>query len=512
MELEMRRETVQDTAELFVAQSISEESGELVVPDRMPDMVRIVDSDVHMELRSKELRGGKVYAEAVSHVTTLYVPENGTGLCSLTLHITHNTVFDVGGTTTEAYAPVLSLRAECAGVTVREMNPRKLSAKVACRFCCSITETQDLELCSGAEAQNVEMRLAKKQVHLITGVYEKTLSVSDSAELASAGRDVGEIMKYSLSPRAIDCRPITNKLILKGEIGVHLLAAAANESGRVITLESTVPFAGVIECEGIGEESNVDLRFDMGETTLSVITETGTNRPVLALKTNLLIGITAWEDREVSYLADAYAVGGTLHTETETVSFRRAEKSLTVSMPMRETLPVGVTIQSVYTCNVTAEKGSCRVTEEGLSADATCTARLIVESEEGGVYAINKSIPCDGTAVGVSDLAYQIEQVTIRDTSYHISGTEDIELRFTAEFTLLPEGKTEVTYIRSMEWEESDCDGQRRPALTICRCEENESFWMLGKRLGASVSAIQNANHLTGEYPPAGKLVLVPRK
>jgi hypothetical protein len=50
------------------------------------------------------------------------------------------------------------------------------------------------------------------------------------------------------------------------------------------------------------------------------------------------------------------------------------------------------------------------------------------------------------------------------------------------------------------------------PSVTLCYCTGNESFWELGKRLKASVSDILGANGLSGDYPPAGKLLLVPRK
>ena len=87
MELNLHTIPINDTAVLARLVSPAEESGDIVVPDSLPDIVRIVETDARVELRSKEVRGGKVYAEANAAVNVIYVPETGGGLCRLAVSL-----------------------------------------------------------------------------------------------------------------------------------------------------------------------------------------------------------------------------------------------------------------------------------------------------------------------------------------------------------------------------------------------------------------------------------------
>ena len=508
MELNLKRESVRDTATIVRLSAVSEESGDVVVPDSLPDIIRIVETDAHIELKNREIRGGKLYAEAVAHVSAIYVPEAGGGLCRLAVSLPLSSTFDLEGVSDTA--PQTMLRAELLNASARELNPRKISVKAVCNFLCSVFESREPTIYTGLEeADEAEMKTESRLVHLTSGIYEKMLSVSDSTELASAAADCAEILKYETEVRTTDCKQIKNKVILKGEVGVSMLTLGGGEEKLVKNTEAVVPFAGVIDCEGVTEETAVEISYQVTDCDLNIVTESGTNRPLLTAKMNLVIGVEAWEEREISYISDAYSVSCPLECETEQLQFRSAGRPVDIRQSGRETISTGIAIKSVYMCSVAAENGVYHKTEDAGEVAADVKIKLILEAEDGGVYSLIKNVAVSAPA---ESGAFEVGALSVSDKSYHISGNEDVEIRFTAVFHLLPAGGEIIKQICAMRLLEPETKDRRQPALTLCYANTGESFWQLGKRLGATVGDIQTANGLSGEFPPDGKLLLVPRR
>ena len=281
------------------------------------------------------------------------------------------------------------------------------------------------------------------------------------------------------------------------------------EEKTVKNTEAVIPFAGVVDCDGVTEETAVDLSYQIADCELNIVTESGTNRPLLAAKMNLLVGVEAWEEREICYISDAYSVSCPMECETEALKFRAAGRPVDIRQARRETIASGVTIKSVYMCSVSAENGAYHQTETGWEAAADVKIKLILEAEDGGVYSLVKNVAVSAPADGG---AFEVGALTVTDKSFHISGNEDVEIRFTAVFHLLPAGGETFTQISAMRLLEPETKNKRQPSLTLCYAGAGESFWQLGKRLSATVADIQTANGLSGEFPPDGKLLLVPRR
>lgn len=507
MELNLKREPVRDLAAIARLSAVSEESGDVVVPDSLPDIIRIVETDAHIEMKNRGVRGEKLYAEAAAHVSVIYVPEAGGGLCRLAISLPMSATMELGEEADRAEQILLD--AVLLSATARELNPRKISVKVACNFLGAVYAAREQELCVGLEQNgSVEIQTETQRIHLTTGICEKNLTVSDSTELNISPSDCSEILKYELHIRTLDQKSIQNKIILKGEIQVMMLVSGRAEEAVIRTVEAVIPFAGVLDCEGVHEESAVELKYHVTGCELEPVTENGTNRQLLTAKLNLMVCAEAWEEREISWIADAYSLEGKLLCDMATIPFQKAQQPETLRQTERDTIATGVSIRNVYLCSVTADHAACRDTEDGSEAMADVKIKLILEAEDGGIYALVKNVTV--TAMGTGH-GYEVETLQVADQSYHISGSEDVEVRYTLIFSLKGNEEETVTQVRAMHLEEESADDERKPALTLCFAGEGETLWMLGKRLGASVAEIQAANGLNGDCPPIGKLLLIPR-
>ena len=506
MELNLHTIPINDTAVLARLVSPAEESGDIVVPDSLPDIVRIVETDARVELRSKEVRGGKVYAEANAAVNVIYVPETGGGLCRLVVSLPFAAVFDLENHSDQMLQTVLTTQLQ--QVSSRELNPRKITVRAAVNFVCTVYVPRETFVRTGTENEAVECLTETRRVRLTDGIYEKILNVTDSIELP--GEIVGEpeIIRCETAVLVSERKQIKNKVVLKGTVAVSMLLVQDDAQKPLCSAEASIPFAGVIDCIGVEEDTTVDLCCTLSRMDLKIVRESGTDRPLLAAKLELLTMIEAWSEREITYLADAYGVGIPISCECEEMSFSGAGESVELQQNYREEINCGIAVRRIYFCSVETENASVRSGEDGCEAVSDGRIRLILEAEDGGIYALTKSITLSAP---VESFDLVLRCVAVKDKSFHISSGETVEVRFTVLFRL-DTGKSEtIRQISRIELLPTDTKGKRVPALTLCCTADGESLWQLGKRMGARVAEIRAANAMNGDELPVGKLLLVPR-
>ena len=506
MELNLKTIPIKDMAVLAKVTLPSEESSDIVVPDSLPDIIRIVETDARMELRSKEVRGNKLYVEASVPVSVIYVPENGSGLCRLAITLPVSVVFDLEGMIGSDVQIVLDT--DCLKANARELNPRKIAVRVTANFHCTVYTVRETHVCTAIDGDGVETLMTTHTVRLIDGIYEKNIGVTDSVELPQGVTASAEILKLESSIRTLEKKQIKNKVVLKGEMQVSMLFLEGEEQGRLKTADVVIPFAGVVDCIGVDEDSTTELSYTLGGADWKIVRESGTDRSLLTAKLELQTLILAWSERELTCVADAYGTVQSLVCENEEICFVRAGGGTEIQQTLRETISCGVPIRQIYLCTIRTENPTVQNSENGVEVFVDGIVHLILEAEDGGIYALTKSMVLSAPLEN-SDLVLQVAEIS--DKSYHINGGDTVEVRCRVTYRLQPNAGETICQIRRADLLPIAPAPTRTPALTLCYANEGETLWDLGKRLGAAINDIRSANALSGDDLPQGRILLIPR-
>lgn len=504
----IRREVLRDMDDTVCLHAVAEESGDAVVPDNMPDIIRIVETDDHVDVKSSDLRGTRLYTDAVAHISAVYVPETGGGLCRLEVTLPLSAVFDFSSTEDIENAD-FRVRAKLVNVSARELNPRKIAVKVVCDFRCTLCRRRDVEISTGLETGTAELRMATARIRLTGGMCEKTILVSDSAELPAVAADTEEILCYRVRPQLNDTKVIHGKVICKGDLAISLLACGDSEMKPVRSLDAVIPFAGVIDCDGAEDGMEAEIRLHPADCELRIVMENGTNRPLLAAKLDLIAAVSVWEERELDYIADAYCLSAGTQCETEELCFRTVGRCREFRQPHRETIGCSVPVRGVYLCKVTPGPAQYASGEAGTGCACAAEIRLLVESENGGVYSVTRTADIFVPTDLPEGMPVTIE---VEDLTFRASGDEEAEVRFT--LTVRADGAmtTSIRQVCAMEASKTTEEMGRAPAFTLCHALRGESFWDLGKRMRAAEADIRAVNDLTCDEPPMGQMLLIPRR
>ena len=85
MDVALQTQTFTGYEPVFSDTQTLETAGEMIVPDKMPDIGRIADADGVVLLRSKEAEDGKLRLQGEVQVSVLYLPDGAAGFRALHL-------------------------------------------------------------------------------------------------------------------------------------------------------------------------------------------------------------------------------------------------------------------------------------------------------------------------------------------------------------------------------------------------------------------------------------------
>ena len=85
-----------------------------------------------------------------------------------------------------------------------------------------------------------------------------------------------------------------------------------------------------------------------------------------------------------------------------------------------------------------------------------------------------------------------------------------IEVRLSGEFSLLTCVPMTVSTIHRAQLGEPRCSDRPRPSVILRLPETGETLWEIAKACGTTCEEIMQANELTDDHLPEGKMLLIP--
>ena len=506
MELELKKSTFREYVPVFSKVLSAEESVDAVVPDSKPDIARITDTKAFAEISGKEQRGGKFYFSGVARCFVIYAPEGGGAPECVPVSL----AFSVGADSGKDVPIGCVARAEIENVfaIAREQNPRRINVRVSIRIKTEILEAVDSSWCEDVldgESFGVELLCRDVNAMTVAGTGERLLNLCESAELGEINVENAEFLFWKLSPEITETKLIPGKMVFKGTVGVCVLLKTPQDSSVVAHVDVSVPFSGVVDCEGADTDSVGVLKASCFDSELNLTEETGTGRGILSVKTNIAVEALARSGQSVTVVTDIYSTTHELKASFDQVEFRSEEQSGEFRAEVKGVVPAGCGIKSVLFADGNIEE--LALGEGELSA--IVRANILFEGEDGETYAASKLIkataPSEGMEYG------KIVFSKLSGESFRISSAEEIE--FSATVSVVAEhSRSETVNILSAASVSERAARGRAPSLTLCGILEGESWWELGKRMSASVDEIMSANGIEDGEPPKDRMLLIPQK
>ncbi len=507
MEFELERTQLSGFDALLDVTLLREETLEMIVPDACPDILRVVETDGRVLLRSREAMDGRVELAGTFKLCVLYVPDGESG----TRHLDVTIPFTCAAEGTEI-GPGCSVTASARlrRADTRAVNPRKILARAEAAVDVTVFSPRTETICgrvTGEAVGQVEQLTETQEVYLTACVQEKPFSCSDDISLSASKPAAAELLKSRVRLSRGESKIIGNKLIFKGSVDVSILYRSEDDS--LCSAASELPFSQIMEVSGVGEDAECDLSFALTGAECALASD-GEGRTV-SVNVEALAQAVVREPRMVEILSDAYSVHEDLAAERSNCPVEGRLDRGVRSQSVREVWETPDTPREIVDCRMAVGQVERSWDGPRLTLAAQVELQLLYWAEDGELHAASHAmaVPC---ALDLSEGCVCFCQCEGVGDLYASPAAGGVEARFTLDFRYCALSRRQVTALSALGPGEARPDGGEQPSLVLRTLEGGERLWDVAKAYGTTIADIISANELESESDASGKLLLIPRR
>ena len=507
MEFELERTQLDRFDALLDTTLHQEETLEMIVPDACPDILRIVETDGRVLLRSKEAHDGRAELAGTFKAAILYLPDGESGVRHLDV-----TIPFACSTENREIRPdcVITATARLSKADTRAVNPRKVLVRVEATVDIQVFAPRQDQLCShvldGTEG-GIQQRIQTEDVCLIAGVQEKPFPFSDEVTISAGRPAAAELLKNRITLECGESKIIGNKLIFKGSARISVLYRGEDDAPH--TVESDLPFSQIMEVSGVTEDAgcNLSLALTGAECELS---EEGDGRTI-TVRVEALAQAVIQERRTLAVLTDAYSVDHSLHGEWEESVLDILVEQGVRNQNIRELWETTEEIREILESQLRI--GEIAQTREESQHTFTALIELellyLNENEELCSTSHSFHVPCGIESVNERLCSCRCQQMGDLFVTPAAGG---LEARFSLDFAYQIFSKKSISSLSELYPVEAAEGEGERPSLILRMLEQGEALWDVAKAYGTTINDIISVNELSDESAAAGKLLLIPRR
>ncbi len=492
MDIKLKHETLSFFSPVCALCSSQEDRAETVVPDTMPDIGSILDTDTTVYLRRKSAGMGKVFLEGEIHAIILYLGEDDS-LQKLQLQMPCSCKLEAEEVQEEdrVQATLTLIRGEG-----RMMNPRKVSLLVETKACAEVYRPENVEMTSDAAGEDLEKRIEELTIPYIAAVESKSFVVSEEFSLPPSTPGVREALGYDATAVVTEQRSLGGKIILQGSAWLEF--RYLGEEGELCQERFSTPFSQLMDIpEGVEGSAEILLT---PEIDYVEILPGGAGTDAVHLELHLTAQMLYRGEKKLSLLSDAYSLHHTCTAE---------QQELTVWKPGSKSVIRG-SEQVILELPEPAETSLFGYVKAGQPEKTDGKFRLPVQAhvfyrtQPGTVHSVSQNVVLELRDDKQDSRDLRLGVPDVSDPYITLSGG-NLGVRISAEVPALPVEEGHIRFVTGLDYSElPPVSTENAPSLILVR-PEGRSLWDLAKTYGSTVDRIEAVNPEEG-----AELLLVP--
>ena len=473
---------------VYEGQKLLEISGEMVVPDKMPDIGLLGEASAHVLLHSKRVASGCGGLEGDVSASVFYTPDGGTGFHVLRMQLPWGMEFESDNIMSGSQAVC---RVCVVHLETRMLNPRKIILKAKLHGTLTVYEQKRTSVCDRIEENAViQVRQNTVECSVVSTVCEKTFVATDEYPLPP-DLNGGEVIGKTVQFRAEDVKTLSNKLIVKGSVLSDVIIAAENGAVERLSFTSAFSLIAETDCEQVSDNVLMSIM------PTAMYYELNANGNVLSVEVHAVCQMTVYETVNVTYLSDAYSNFHPFMYEWDEVNVYQNVKR----MLHRESVTGSITCRS-QPSSVRFLMASHTWNEGGGETQISILVGAFVQYENGGTDWVKTQL----TLPLEMKERECLQAVRLGDLYAAVSGME-IEFRMTCDWESMELSTALLKHINEVTWDEKETLEHRKASFTLSR---GGALWDLARKYGSTVELIRRYNQLDDNEENAYGVLLIP--
>lgn len=474
------------------------------LPDYCSDIERILKCRGEVRISTRRVTGRTAYLEGYTAVTLIYADSNKCissyeqaipFYCEIPLDNDRVKRIDAEGA--------------LEYLNCRATSPKRVEVKGAIGLKIYFCSQESAEIVVNAQGEGIETDRHKHQITSVLGVFEKYMTVSDEVEITDGNLPLRSIISGCATLCDLDVNPITDKVIVKGNLRVKMIYCG--QKGNVRTLESTIPFNQIIDTEGSTELCQTDLKGQVTSLDLRPRTGVDGESRAVGVTAGLLLSVRVEETVECDLVENAYSTKYKAELTSCPVGLYSFKSDISKKITVQEEVELSAITEQIFDvwCD---QNNTFRGQDEVFSLNGNGVISILLSDSEGNPRYIERDVNYNfRSEIPATQNDMCIYTARILDVGYTLKSNTSAEVRMTVEIDAkIYEQLKAIPLSNIVLDEDSPQKSQvgRSPIIVYYRSKE-ETLFEIAARYNTSVSAVRMANDIE-EGDTLGNVLLIP--
>lgn len=508
--MEIEKQSINVVRTVYEGEIKSNADGSIIVPDSKPDILKVCEVTAEPYFTEKQIENGKITLKGNVRINILYMPEgeeNGLKTISGSMEFCETLK-------RSEFKDDMTLSAFCDAdkVSYKVLNSRKIGIDTKILICLSVYANEQKEVVSNVLADNAETKSKELRFTGKQRCEEYGFVVDEEVEFPK-GKVAADLLKADMCIISKEHRALDGKLVVKGKLGTCILYE--DENKKYNHLDCEIPFTEVFDAEGLLEEEDCEVSYEIGETAYE-LKNNSQDTSVLGVKADISVGLKTDGDDSVSVISDCYFTDSDCDFSYENIDMQTACAKVNFSAVIKQLVQKAEgspDISGVYKVQAKPYITETEISNGKLlvSGKVLFCVIYLTDDEKMPLASITEEVPfnytieCDGQIPEDSKAVLGVECEHI---SYTISSKDAVEIRcgLTISGEIINVFKEAVISDITAKPRENNKTG-----IVVYFVKEGDNLWDVAKNYRIKTDSILSANGKEQDYElSAGEKLIIP--
>lgn len=518
MEL-MKRNIHMDRLKCKASTQITLEN-DVIIPDARPDAAKLIMDKGTVTIEEVRVTDDHVNVKGRLTFQVLYLMENGSAsddranIADMEGSIAfEEPIFMEGIENTDH----VNVSWQLEDLSIELINSRKLSAKsvISLNLVCETIFDEEIAV-DLVSQEPVEYR--KKNLDIAAMMIRKKdiFRMNEEVEIPGSFPNIFSMIWADVQPGAVEFKVLDDKISVQGEMRAFFLYRGEGEEMEICHYETTLPFAGTLDCTGCREGMIPEITYRTQNKEVEVRPDFDGEERIITFEQSLELDICIYEEEKIDILSDVYGVVNEVQVLEKNADFRRllARCQGKTKLAAHFQAENGIVIYRVLHTVSKLQMNRENILENGIELTGVVDLQIFYESiqEDQKYGVINGSIPFQYIleAEGADEKCICNVQAAVNQMTVPVIDAGEVDVKCVLFFrTNIYRGWTQKI-VEQIVVSDADMDKMASlPSIAVYMVKEGESLWDIGKRYYVPISVIKETNELEHDEVKAGDRILI---
>jgi LysM repeat protein len=492
---------------------------DIIVPDINPDVLRILFLDGEVIEKKTEALQDKVSVKGIVRYKILYVSDDkDQSIKSINTSYDFSHIFDVGSSSSKMKARIKS---DIEHIDYEILNGRKINVKTIVKLKAKIFSETEQNFVS--ELKGVEdLQVLRKNVDIYCYLGENTsnYTLDEALEIPAGKPSIKEILRTDVRITGKDYKIADDKIIAKGDINILTLYVGDTEERSIEFMEHEMSFTQALEFQGIGEDSECDIDYNIEEFFFSPEEDSDGELRILRSEVKVSIWAQANNKRNLEIISDAYSMNSKIDFENQLFKTNRVVCQDKSQVILKEVVKInGDNPDILQVFNVLSKPNlfESTISDSGVSIEGSVNNGIlyVANNKEQPVFCHYSEIPfkhnveLENVRVGMNcEVDLEVEHC-----NFSMVSENEVEVRVIVNVNTKVLDEVQYSLItEATENEEDRVDSDSFASLTVYFSQPGDDLWKVAKKYLTTVEDVKKFNKIEEEKLEVGKQIIIPRK